>query len=462
MQSPREILGAIWTGLGAPPRALDGVSLTGADPVLPSSFRVGTAAQVTLALSALAACELHRKRTGSAQSLGVDMRHAAVECHSEHHLRIDGVPVPDHWDPLHGIYPAGDGRLVRLHMNFPHHRAGVLALLDAAPERSAIAHACLNWRGEAFETEATRRGLAVAMVRSFAEWDAHPHFAAIAAEPLVRLTRLGAAPPRARKPGTRPLEGIRVLDLTRVIAGPVAGRALAAHGADTLRLIGPKIPTFEVFDIDSGRGKRSAYLDLGTPQGAETLRGLVGQADVFLQSYRPGALASRGFGPEELARLKPGIVVASLSAYGRSGPWGGKRGFDSLVQTATGFNAAEAAAAGEGEVLPLPIQILDHGTGYLLAFGTIVALMRQMEQGGSWLVETSLARTGAWVRSLGRVEGGLSQPDIAESEIGAFLEESPSGYGKLTAVRHAAQLGLTPARWTRPAMRYGSDQPRWA
>ncbi len=277
---------------------------------------------------------------------------------------------------------------------------------------------------------------------------------------MVAIERIGDAPPRALPPvGDRPLTGLRVLELTRVIAGPVCGRTLAAHGADVLHIASPHLP-FVIVE-DTGRGKRSAHVDLRQPAGRETLRALLREADVFVQGYRPGGVAAFGFGPEEAAALRPGIVYVSLSAYGHRGPWAERRGFDSLVQTATGFNHAEAEAAGTDGPKPLPAQVLDHASGYLMAFGALAALLRQTTEGGSWLVRVSLARTGHWLRDLGRIPNGLAIPDTGFADVGDLLERSQSGFGAMTAVRHAGQLDLTPPYWERPAVPLGTHPARW-
>ena len=184
-------------------------------------------------------------------------------------------------------------------------------------------------------------------------------------------------------------------------------------------------------------------------------------ADVFVQGYRPGALQSLGFGPEQVAQLRPGIVYVSLSAYGHVGPWAGRRGFDSLVQTATGFNEAEAQAAGTDRPKPLPAQALDHAAGYLMAFGAMTALARRCTEGGSWHVRVSLAQVGNWLRRLGRIEQGLSCDETSFDDIRDLLEEQDSGFGRLTAIRHAAQLSETPARWERPSMPLGAHRAAW-
>lgn len=460
---PREILASLWRLAGLTPEPLGRVALTGAEPALPSSFRIGAAAQATVAAATAAAAEVHRRRTGVAQQAHVDMRHAALEFHSEHYLRLTGQEPSDPWDSIAGTYRCGDGRIVRLHTNFPHHRAGVLRLLGCEGTREAVAAALQGWRAFDFEDAAAEAGLCVSALRSFAEWDAHPQGQAVASLPPLRIERIGDAPPTPLPPGAaRPLEGLRVLDLTRVIAGPVCGRTLAAHGADVLHISAAHLPSLDRLLVDTGRGKRSAQLDLRTEEGRVRLRELAAQADVFLQGYRPGAIAGHGFAPADLAAIRPGIVCTSLSAYGEVGPWGGRRGFDSLVQTASGFNHAEAIAAGTEPPKVLPCQALDHASGYLLAFGTLAALLRRAEEGGSWLVRVSLVGTGMWLRSLGRLADGFAAPVPRLEEIGDLLEESESGFGHLTALRHSGRLERTPPFWALPSTPLGAHSPVWA
>jgi crotonobetainyl-CoA:carnitine CoA-transferase CaiB-like acyl-CoA transferase len=461
MQSPREILSDIWTASGGDSAALDTVSLSGEEPQLPSSFRVAAAAQVSIAAAGLAAAQIWQLRSGQSQGVAVDMRHAVVECRSERYLRVDGKPPPPSWDPTAGIYKTGDGRFVRLHTNFRHHRAAVCKVLNCKPERPDIQAALMQRDGEAFETSAYAGGAVVAMMRSREEWSDLPHAKALAGLPLVSIEKIGEAAPKPWPAGDRPLAGLRVLDLSRVIAGPVAGRTLAAHGADVLLVSGPDMPAIPWLTIDTGRGKLTSFVELKSEQGRETLRDLLAGADIFSQGYRPRALASLGFSPEEAASINPGIVYVSLSAYGHAGPWAERRGFDSLVQTSTGFNHAEGHAAGVEGPKELPAQMLDHATGYMMAFGAMMAKARQAREGGSWHVRVSLAQTGRWFWNLGRVADGFATEDFSGEMVTPYIEEMPSGFGPLRAVSHAAVLSKTPAFWARPAMPPGSHAPQW-
>jgi crotonobetainyl-CoA:carnitine CoA-transferase CaiB-like acyl-CoA transferase len=456
----RNVLAGLLQAAGHDDAALADIELTGREPVLPSSFAVGTAAQATIAAAALAAAALWRLRTGRSQRVGVDMRRAVIEFRSEHYLRIDGKPYEEYHDAIAGLYRCGDGRWVRLHTNLPHHRSGLLALLGCEPHRAAVQRALEAWSGEALETAAAEAGLVVTACRPFAEWDKHPQGRAVAGLPLFSIERIGDAPPKPLVPAERPLGGIKVLDLTRIIAGPVCGRTLAAHGADVLLITAAHLPSLPPLVIDTSRGKLSAALDLRIDSARQTLAALVKDADIFVQGYRPGAIAALGFGPRDVARLRPGIVYVSLCAYGQDGPWAARRGFDSLVQTATGFNVAEAEAFGDSKPRALPAQELDHGTGHLLAFAAMSALARRATQGGSWLVRASLAQTGCWLRQLGRIEG-MACPDPKFDAVRDCLEDTSSGFGKLTAVRHAAVMSETAPRWERPSVPLGTHPAAW-
>ena len=464
---PTDTLAALWHCAGLPEQALNHAVLTGSDPVFPSSFAVGTAAQTSIAAAALAACEWGHLRGQSRQQVTVDMAPAALECTGW--FSLNGK-VPEPWDKFSGLYACADG-WVRIHTNFAHHRDGTLRLMGLVPDtatRADAEQAMRGWRAAEFEDAAADAGLVVAALRRFDAWDAHPQGRAVAGLPLMTFERIGDAPPNLSVnlsanglaplgAADRPLSGLRVLDLTRVLAGPVCGRALAAYGADVMLVNAPHLPNIESI-ADTSRGKLSAHVDLRTADGKATLARLVRQSHVFVQGYRPGALASHGFGPHDLALQKPGIVYVSLSAYGHTGPWQERRGFDSLVQTAMGFNDAEATAAGSASPKPLPMPILDYATGHLMAFAACAALHRQALEGGSWHVRLSLAQTGQWLRSLDRVSDGFG---IKPPDRRPFTESGHSGFGELVGLRHSAQLAATPCRWVRPSVPPGTSPADW-
>lgn len=456
----RHALTALWTDAGLDPAALPRIALPGEEPVLPSSFAVASALQASLGAAALAATEIGLARGAAPQTAQVDASDAVRE--GSAWFRLDGR-VPELWDKVSGLYRCGQG-FVRIHANFAHHRDGALRLLGLPPGgdtgKAEVTAALQRWSATDFEQAAADAGLVVAALRSFDEWDAHPHSAVVAAQPLVALQRRGDAPPPRWQPlrdEQRPLAGLRVLDLTRILAGPVAGRTLAAYGADVMLVNSPHLPNIEAI-ADTSRGKLSVHLDLATAAGRDTLRQLVREADVFLQGYRPGALERLGFGVDELLQLNPALVMLSLSAYGDQGPWGGRRGFDSLVQTATGFNHAEAQALGAAEPRALPLQVLDYSAGFLLAFAAQAALLRRAREGGAWSARVTLARTGLWLRGLGRLHDVAS---VQRPALEGAIEATDSGFGHLEAVRHAARLSRTPPQWVRPSMPPGSHPPAW-
>jgi crotonobetainyl-CoA:carnitine CoA-transferase CaiB-like acyl-CoA transferase len=461
--TPELALKHIWTVAGCDPSALRSVALSGADPGLPSIYRVGSLASATIAATGLAAAEYQRLRTGRRQHVSVQMRRALAAFRSERYLRVDEGPPPALRDPVTGFYETRDGRWIQLHTNFAHHLQGVLKVLGCGNDPAAVATAIRGWDGAVLDQTLADAGLCAALIRTPDEWAALDQAKAIAGLPLFEIARIGDAPaePPHASGAERPLERVRVLDLSRIIAGPVAGRALAHHGADVLTINGPHLPNIAPLVIDNGRGKRSALIDLRDAGGRETLLGLAGDADVFLQAYRPGALAARGFGPEELARLRPGIVYVSVCAYGHEGPWAQRRGFDSLVQSASGIAFAERQAAGCDEPKHLPCQALDHATGYLAAFGAMVALTRRASEGGSWHVRVSLAQTGRWLQSFGQIPDGWRTPDVTLDDVRDCVATVQSEFGRVLGVQPAEEMEETPAFYALPPVRVGTHEARW-
>lgn len=446
------------------PAVADRLAVSGPPDVLPSLFQVTTLAGASIAAAAVGAGRLLSARTGQgAADLALDTRHAAAVFRSERHLRVDGRPPADPGDPISGYYPTADGRWIQLHCGFPHHRNGLLDLLGAPNDRAGVARVIHRLDAAPLETELQAMGLCASMARSEHEWSAHRQGRALAELPLVEITRLDDTspwPPRPLRPHDGPAAGVRVLDLTRVVAGPIAGRTLAGYGADVLRVGAAHLPELPTPLVDTGFGKRNAFLNLRVAADARRLRELIATADVVLQAYRPSALDRLGFGPDAVARLRPGIVYATVSAYGRRGPWSGLRGFDSLVQTASGIALAGARAAGSPEPLPLPAQALDHATGYLAAYGVLDALTRRATEGGSWHVRVSLARTGRWLQELGHHDT-LGHPDLAADDVAPYRETAASGFGLLSYIRPAGTVAGVAPRWNSPPARLGTSDPVW-
>lgn len=439
----------VWRALTAQPAPP--VAITGEESVLPGPFRVAEAAATSIAAATLAAAELVRLKGVDPGPVSVDRRHAAAAFRSERYVRVDGEPPAELWQPLSGDYRGADG-WVRLHCNYPHHAEAVCRALGTPPDREAVTEAVAHRNAGDVQEAVIAEGGAAAAMRTRDEWLAHPQGHALAEAPLVDWAPLAASVPQPLSTSERPLGGVRVLELTHVIAGPVAGRVLAAHGAEVLHIGAAHLPTQRPLDIDTGFGKRSARLDLRTRAGRERLWQLVAQADVFLQSYRPGALARQGFSAEELAAARPGIVVAELDAYGWQGPWAGRRGFDSLVQMASGIAAETAVDAPR----PLPAQALDHATGWLTAAAVMTALRRRAEEGGSVRVRLALARTGRWLDELGRNENST-----AELDVSGLLADTGSPYGRITHVRVPGALPAANPYWTHGPPLPGGDEARF-
>ncbi|HEV3430548.1 MAG TPA: CoA transferase [Paraburkholderia sp.] len=473
--TPRNALEHLWmlahpqagqNATDAATAALDLIDVQGDDPGLPSVFRVGTLAAASIGAAGLAAARLHALRGGPDQRVSIDVRRALAAFRSERYLSVDGGAPFELRHPVTGYFETRDGRWIQLHANFAHHLHGILRVLGCGESRDEVARAIRsNWDGAALDAALAEAGLCAALVRTPREWAAHEQAHAVASLPLFEIERIGDADAPALKPGARPLEGVRVVDLTRIIAGPVAGRTLAHHGADVMLINGPHLPNIAPLVIDNGRGKRSATLDLREAAGREQLHALIRDADVFLQGYRPGALAAHGFAPEVLARERPGIVCVSICAYSHRGPWRERRGFDSLVQSASGIVWSESTAAGAATRFdtprPLPCQALDHASGYIAAFATMVALARRAQEGGSWHVRVSLAQTGRWLQTMGMIEDGQQTGEVSAQDVADCLEETLTPFGRVRAVAPAERLERTPAFYARSCVPIGTDRPQW-
>lgn len=443
----------LWRWAGGEPEALEALQLTDEEPVLPSIFRVTDAAAAAVGATTLAAAKLWHERGGVAATprVRVSARHAAIAFRSERYLRTDVEPVRD---SLTGDHRTLDG-WIRLHCNYPAHRTAADAVLgQGSPQQ---------WRAVDLEEAVVAAGGAAAALRSRQQWAAHPQGVAVARLPIVGRARLGEEHGRPLPAARRPLEGVRVLDLTRVIAGPVAGRTLAAHGAQVLRIGADHLALVPDLVVDTGFGKRFAHVDLRTPQGVATVRELVSQADVVLQAYRPGALARLGLGPGDCAALRPGLVYVDISAWGATGPWAQRRGFDSLVQMACGIADEGRVAAGDpdGPPRPLPAQVLDHATGYLAALGAIQALRHRQVTGAGSHVQVSLAATAAWLDGLGRDPSAATVPDPTADDVADLLREDDTPYGPVRHVSPPGHIEGAPPAWTTPPQRPGADRPVW-
>ena len=444
-----------------------GLTITGGtDPILPTSFRIGDTSTAALSAVGLAVSDLWESRTGRRQEVSVDARRATASLRSGKYMQMDGAGVSTERNTVMGVYPTKDGRWSYLHCNFPNHRAAALSVLGVAEDRDAVIKAVAKWNAQDLEDAIIEAKGAGGMVRTMEEWAKHPQAAAIANLPLMEIVKLADSPPEALPEGSRPLSGVRVLDLTRVLAGPTCARTLAEHGADVMKITGAHLPNIGYQEYDTGHGKLNAQLDLRETKDMETLRGLVSQTDVFSQGYRPGTLGGRGLSPEELAELRPGIVYISLCAFSHMGPWASRRGFDTVVQTVSGITNRQ------GDLFPganpgpqfYPVSAIDYLTGYLMAFGGMVALNRRVHEGGSWLVRISLAQVGRWLVSQGEIpEADLKNipAEFNPEEIASWSTVSDTPMGKLGHLGPVLSLSETPPRWARTSVPLGHHDPVW-
>src|SRR5882762_4655160 len=443
------------------------VEITGnTEPILPTPFRIGETSAAALAAVGLAVSELWELRTGRRQEVAVDTRQATASLRSTHYMKMDGAPVSTERNTVMGTYPAKNGRWSYLHCNFPNHRAAALSVLGVPEDREAVRKAVAQWDALELEEAIIAAKGAGGMVRTMDEWAKHPQAAAIASLPLMEIVKVGESSPEKLPDGDRPLSGIRVLDLTRVLAGPTCARTLAEHGADVLKITGAHLPNIGYQEYDTGHGKLSAHLDLRQAKDVDILKGLVRETDVFSQGYRPGTLGGRGLSPEELAKLRPGLVYVSLCAFSHVGPWASRRGFDTVVQNVSGITTRQGELFPGAEPGPqfYPVSAIDYLTGYLMALGALVALARRAREGGSWLVRCSLAQAGRWLVGRGEVPEAQLENIPAEftpAEIDKWTIETVTPAGKLRHLSPTLQLSETQPYWARPTVPLGYHQPVW-
>ena len=454
-----ETLIALRESLGLPAPDPAQVEIVGADPVLATRFRVGEAAAAALAACGLAAAEIWELRGGRRQRVRVDVIGAAASLLGFAYQRTENPAAIPAFDPARnvtGIYPTRDGGYFLLHGSFPETQARALSFLGCDEDVKAVAERIAGWDAQALEDAIATLGLCGARVRSAAEWAAHAQGRTLSRLPVVEVIKIGDSTAEPLRPAERPLDGVRVLDLTRVLAGPTCGRTLAAYGADVLRIGSPKLPSIAPFVIDTSHGKRSAHLDLDDARDADQLRALARDADVFTQGYRSGALERRGLGPEALHALRPGIVYTSINCYGHEGPWTRRPGWEQLAQAVTGI-AHEHGGAGGPRLIPAAAT--DYNTGYLAALGIMIALRRRAREGGSWHVRASLCQTGMWLERMRRSDSAGA--GLRPEQVEPFLTRSETAYGPLHHLGPIVELSETPARWALPTPPLGTHAPVW-
>ncbi|WP_028936273.1 CoA transferase [Pseudonocardia spinosispora] len=458
------------------PLPVDGeVTISGADPLFTSPLRIGGALADALAARAVAANDLWELRTGQRQRIRIDVRAAAATALGGEDMTLvrgpDGEyhPAPispdvEHMVALTQPWPTADDRWFLPHFNLPHLERRVLDVLRCEATPDSVAAAVRTWKAQDLEDAIAEVNACGGVVRGADEWLEHPHGAHLAARPVVEITKIGqSAPETLHGDATDPLSGVRVLDLTRILAGPTAALSVAEHGADVLAVTAPQLPQVAPFVRDTGHGKCSTYLDYTRPDQAARLRELAAGADVFIQGYRPNRLAAHGFGPDQLASARPGLVYVSVNCFGSGGPFADRAGWDQVAQAVSGICDIQGRETGAGRPALTPVYLLDFLTGFLGGFGAMVALARRAQEGGSYHVEVSLCQSAMLIQRQGLVDGFADAPDrlsAAEFERYAVTDDD-TAYGDLKSLGPVIRMSRTPPRWAHTTPRLGSSAAEW-
>lgn len=435
----RKINAALGLGDGPAPHVVE----TGVAE-LPSCFAVTDLAVATMRAAATQFALL----TG-AREVVIDRRLASLWFDMT--LRPQGWDLPNPWDPIAGVYQASDG-WIRLHTNAPHHREAALRVLDCAADRQAVAAAVSVWQKSQLEGAVVAECGAAAAMHSRDEWAAHPQGQAVGNDPLIAWSEVAETRSKVA------LGELKVLDLTRVLAGPVATRFLAGYGARVLRIDPPSWNEPGV-EPEVTLGKKCAGLDLTNAEDRQTFEGLLAQADVLVHGYRPGALRGLGYGPERLRALAPELIDVSLCAYGLQGPWAARRGFDSLVQMSCGIAHEGMIRKKAAHPVPLPVQALDHATGYLMAAAVLRALRVRNETGRVLTARLSLAGTAALLMS--KAPRDFAGSDVSEVSEDLSGPTEMTGWGPAKRLRFPVLLDGAGPSWPFPAGKLRADPPSW-
>lgn len=450
-----DLTASIWAAIGGDDDVLRAIEFSG-EGASPSTFAVTDLASAAIGAATLSVAELVQLTRGARPSIRVDRRLASFWFGSS--IRPIEWKMPAVWDPIAGDYRTNDG-WIRLHTNAPRHRAAAERVLGQRANRDEVATAVARWAKADLEQTIVAAGGCAAEMRTTEQWIAHPQGAAIATEPLVHTTITGRGPAREWPVQlARPLAGIRVLDLTRVLAGPVASRFLAGYGAAVLRIDPPDWDEAAVVP-EVTLGKRCARLDLTSAHGRATFEALLAAADVLLHGYRPGALDRQGYDAAARSNLRPGLIDVCLCAYGWTGPWRGRRGFDSLVQMSTGIAEAGMRWRNAAKPVPLPMQALDHATGYLMAAAVVRGISRRLDAAQGTQARLSLARTAKLLIDLG--DGHQAPAFAAETPSDRSVTIEATSWGAARRLNPPASIDGTPMRWELPATALGSAAPRW-
>ncbi|RZL89908.1 MAG: CoA transferase [Variovorax sp.] len=461
---------------GLPRPSVDEVRIHGIDPFFRIPYRIGETVAATLAAIGVASNDIWQMRTGRRQQVRVDVRHAAATVRTVDYSRAQDstgkfhhIPLPSDMAYMLTVtqpWQANDGHWVLPHFNLPHLAQRVQGILQCEYTPRAVSEAVAKWDADALEKALADANACGGKIRSPEEWLAHPQGQYLAARPAIEITKLGDGPPepfdQAEACAGRPLSGLRVLDLTRILAGPITGRTLAEHGADVLMVTAEGLPQTPEHVRDTSHGKRSCFLDLTRPAELAQTQALAQSADVFINGYRPGKLEAHGLGVGDLVSQRPGLIYVSISCYGSGGPFADRAGWEQVAQAVTGIcqTYGERSAAGRPKLVFAPM--CDYTTGYLGALGVMLALSRRAREGGSYHVQVSLCQSAMFIQRQGLLDAFDSAPEkLMESELEALFVQADTSYGRIKTLGPALRMSETPPHWATPTPLLGGDRPEW-
>jgi crotonobetainyl-CoA:carnitine CoA-transferase CaiB-like acyl-CoA transferase len=462
-------------GLGQP--AQGEVGIAGADPFYRIPFRIGETVAATLAAIGVATNDIWQLRTGRRQQVNVAVPHAAATVRTVDYTRgqdaageFHHIPVPQDMSYMLTVtqpWQTKDKRWFLPHLNLPHLAKRVLGVLQCDYTPAAVSETVAKWDSDALEQAIADANACGGKIRTPDEWLQHPQGQYLAARPVIEITRIADGPPEpihGDASPSRPLAGLRILDLTRILAGPISGRALAEQGADVLMVTAEKLPQTPEHVRDISHGKRSCFLDYTKPDEKAKLTALAKEADVFINGYRPGQLEANGFGIDELVSQRPGLIYVSISCFGSGGPFKDRAGWEQVAQSVSGIchTYGEIANGGRPKLVFAPM--CDYTTGYLGALGILLALGRRARDGGSYHVQVSLCQSAMFIQRQGLLAADTfkdAPEKLSESELAPLFVEADTSYGRLRTLGPALQMSETPSRWATPTPRLGGDKPEW-
>lgn len=453
-------------------------SFKGADPVVPSTLRLGGASAIALAAKSIAIAKLGRSRGFPGQDIAVDLRvtpHRLCPFYDRRWELLNGYPATAPSNPSQALgfrfYRTADDRWMMPLNPYPKIKAGAQKLLGVPDDPDAVARAVAGWTGAELEQAGADAGVVMPMLRTTEELLDEPHYRDVLADmPLVEITKIGDSAPEPLSSvngrggsDDQPLSGVRALGMGHVIAGAGVGRTLALHGADILNLWRPDELEHDVTYITANVGCRSATIDPYRPEGAARIGELLSSADVFYANRRPGYLESIGVSPREAARRRPGIIYATASLNGESGPWADRVGFDQTAGSLVGMMTLEG---GDGPPRLPPILVVnDYIVSWLMTAGIVEALHRRAVHGGSYKVHVSLTRAALWILSMGVFDkvyattapGSCDEHMYRDPET--FTADTPLGFYQ--GVTEQVSMSHTPGRYKTVLVPRGSSRPEW-